>query len=547
MENLISSAKHEDISGLVDALKPAQLHDFGRDFRERYLQGRSGDDLDAAIDCMTLASEVAPDNHPGLVEMLDECGVLLWDRSERSFMRDDADRSIALGQRVLQIAGKGCPKRYEFLLKLSQRQHRRFMTTASRNDVQDAIQLGREAIEVAPEGLSDGQASRLLANLAAVHASRYERFGANGDREEALQLGQRQLDLVPSDGLDRASALSRLAKISRSLYLYNRDLTHLGNAIQLASEALNMSQLDEEDSVTLDLMDNLASSLQDRHQQTGTASDLESAIYISKRALGLASPDNYLHRVILANYSGVVTQKYLNTGSPGDLEEAIDAQRQAMALFSVAREESLPLELVCNLASTLYYPYLRFGLMEDLDEALDYHRVILRSTPQDDPRRSKFLGHLMAGLGQKYERELSVECLDEAILLGREALSICPQGHTDRAAILSNLGTHLESRHGVSGAQSDLQQSIELARESVLAETHDDLERAVSMCSLGHKLSTRYLLAQNWRSRGGLAACPESLGAYGAACSRASLDASIRWEYSVPIYRDDGGCRWDDE
>ncbi|KAK2731046.1 hypothetical protein FQN57_003707 [Myotisia sp. PD_48] len=208
------------------------------------------------------------------------------------------------------------------------------------SDLEEAIQLGREAITVTPEDHPDraGQFNNLGIQL----SDRYSRTGAMSDLEEAIQLGREAIAATPEDHPDRAVQLS-----------------------------------------------NLGSQLGDRYSRTGAMSDLEEAIQLGREAI-TATPEDHPDRAVRLNNLGIqLNSRYLRTGAMSDLEEAIQLGREAIA----ATPEDHPDRAVQlnNLGIQLKSRYSRTGAMSDLEEAIHYHQLAL------DQQASLITARLAAG------------------------------------------------------------------------------------------------------------------------------------------------------
>jgi tetratricopeptide (TPR) repeat protein len=87
----------------------------------------------------------------------------------------------------------------------------RYEDTDEMGDLEEAIQVMRQAVESTPE--DDRNRAPLFGNLGTALARRYERTGKLGDLEEAKQLTRQAFDLTPEDDPDRAGMLSNLGKM----------------------------------------------------------------------------------------------------------------------------------------------------------------------------------------------------------------------------------------------------------------------------------------------------------------------------------------------
>jgi hypothetical protein len=119
-----------------------------------------------------------------------------------------------------------------------------------------------------------------------------------------------------------------------------------------------------------------------------------------------------------------------HTFSMEDLEDAISYHREALSLRPPGhpnRSSSLN-----NLANVLSTRYEQSGRMEDLEEAINptAKHSLLSSWP---PRSFLFPQQPCNAIHTRYKQLGRMEDLEEAITYHREALTLCPPGHPNRS------------------------------------------------------------------------------------------------------------------
>jgi tetratricopeptide (TPR) repeat protein len=135
---------------------------------------------------------------------------------------------------------------------------------------------------------------------------------------------------------------------------------------------------------------------------------------------------------------------FRQSGRVEDLEDAITYHRQALTLRPPghpSRSTSLN-----NLATALSTRFEQSGRVEDLEDAITYHRQALTLRPPGHPSRSTSLNNLATALSTRFQQSGRVEDLEDAIAYHRQALTLCPPGHPDRSTSLNNLATALSTR-----------------------------------------------------------------------------------------------------
>jgi tetratricopeptide (TPR) repeat protein len=135
-----------------------------------------------------------------------------------------------------------------------------------------------------------------------------------------------------------------------------------------------------------------------------------------------------------------------------DLDEAIAYHREALTLCpigcpscsTVHKELSLHPDrsnFLSNLANAIFTRYEQSGSMKDLEEVITYNREALNLHPPDHPYRSTSLDDLAIAILIRYDQSgySSMKDFEEGITYHREALRLRPAGHPDRSISLINL------------------------------------------------------------------------------------------------------------
>ena len=118
-------------------------------------------------------------------------------------------RERSLLDRFRQGRGTGWinhPFRPHSLNNLATRFSARFDQLGAIQDLDEAIVLGREALDLDPQGHPDRSTSAI--NLANGLSTRYNQLGAVQDLDEAIVLDREALDLCPQGHPDREMSLT---------------------------------------------------------------------------------------------------------------------------------------------------------------------------------------------------------------------------------------------------------------------------------------------------------------------------------------------------
>ncbi|KAF8132994.1 TPR-like protein [Boletus edulis] len=398
----------------------------------------------------------------------------------------DINDAIALRREGLELRPQGHPDRSASLTNLAVCLLTRYNQLGAMTDLDEAVILGREALELHPHGHPDR--SMYLSNLAVSLSTRYNQLEAMADLDEAIIFGQEALELRPRRHPDRPTSLNHLGGYLFARYNQLGAMADLVGAIFLGREALELHpQGHPHRSISLN---NLAVRLSARYNQLGAMADLDEAVVLDREALVLrprGHPDRTVSLEILA---GHLSTRYNQLGAMADLDEAIFLGREALELLPQGhphRSTSLN-----NLGGYLLARYNQLGAMADLDEAIFLGREVLKLLPQGHPHQSVPLGNLGGYLLVRYNQLRAMTDLDEAIVLGREALKLHPQGHPHRSTSLNNLTVRLSTRYNQLGAMADLDEAIDLGREALVLRPRGHPDSSMSLRNLAVSLSIRY-------------------------------------------------------
>jgi CHAT domain-containing protein/tetratricopeptide (TPR) repeat protein len=326
---------------------------------------------------------------------------------------------------------------------------------------------------------------------------RYGQLGATKDLEEAIVLDREALELLPQGHRDRSISLNNLANRLSTRHSQLGAMQDLGEAIVLVREALHLHPQGHRDRSTS--LNNLAVHLSSRYNQFGAMEDLDEAIFLSREALVLRPQGHPDRSMSLNNLATRLSSRHNQLGAMEDLDEAIVLDREALDL----RPQGHPLRSssLSNLATYLSSRYKQLGEVQDLDEAIVLDREALDLHPQGRRDRSTALNNLAVHLSSRYNQLGAMEDLDEAIVLGREALVLCPQGHPDRSMSLNNLAVFLSTRYNQLGAMLDLDVAIYLVREALDLRPQGHPDRSMSLNNLARYLCDRFTRSKQLRDK----------------------------------------------
>ena len=167
---------------------------------------------------------------------------------------------------------------------------------------------------------SDGLAIALL--------RRYERTGALADVDEAIEVARQALAQIPEGHPDRAARLSLLGYALSSRYERTGMAADLDMAIDFGRQAVAAGPRGAEDSANV--ANDLGNALMDRYQRTGAVQDLDEAVGRFGQAVALTPATHLSYPLLLSNLAAGWLRMYEHSMSAADLDEAILAALKAV-------------------------------------------------------------------------------------------------------------------------------------------------------------------------------------------------------------------------
>ena len=474
----------------------------------RYEQSGSMEDLEEVITYNREALTLRPPDHPERSTTLDDLGIAVLircDQSDYSSMKD-FEEGITYHRETLRLRPPGHPHRSISLTNLVNAFYTRYKQLGIEEDVEMAITYSQEALTLCPPGHPNRFNS--LHNHACVVLTRYEKSGSMEDLEDVISYNREALALRPPGHPGRSKSLNSLAHAVLSRYKQLDTIKDLDNAIEHFDEALTLCPSRHPDRPTF--LDNLGSALVTRYhdKQSGRVEDLENAIKYNHEALTLRPSGHPYRHFSLTNLGNALSDRYKRLGSMDDLNNAMEHFDEALTLCPTGhpyRSASLN-----NLGNALItrYKHSGHGTMEDIDNAIGYHREVLKLCSESPGHpdqeglilvtgsNTQILHSTLLNLGYalltRFGERSQQSDLDEAIFLHRQALELFPLPHPGFSLSLNNLASALQIRFEQRGQKNDLDEKIDLLRQAVKFQLphHPNLSRSLN--NLANALLTRF-------------------------------------------------------
>ncbi|KAI5988748.1 hypothetical protein EDD15DRAFT_1357945 [Pisolithus albus] len=404
--------------------------------------------------------ERCPPGHAGRYVALYNLALGLYQRYEKEHNIDELNEAITLHRDALELRPAENEKgnRSRSLNELAVCLYRRYEKLGAVDDLEETIALGREALALRPPGHPSRYTS--LHNLGSSLWTRFKKQAEVCDLEEAIPLFRAALQLRPPGHQWRSSTLHYLILCLSSRYESRGLVEDLEELVTLRRAMLDLCPRGHSDHVAF--LHNLACDLRRRYAKTAAISDVEESIELHRAALELRPPGHRDRSSTLDELTLCLSTTYDKLGIVADLEEAIEFGRETLKLLPRGYGESLH-----NLACNLRKRFVNQTAMQDLEEAIELLHAALELRPIGHPGRSSSLCELAFWLSHRHDEHGAAVALEEAVTLGREALKLCPQGHSNRASSLHNLAQCLADRYREKLAAADLDEAISLEQEAL--------------------------------------------------------------------------------
>ncbi|MBK8985332.1 MAG: CHAT domain-containing protein [Chloroflexi bacterium] len=465
---------------------PSRLNNLGVGLSDRYDRTGQLADLEEAIGVWETAVRRTHPDAFDLPMYLGNLGGGLRARYAHTGQLVDLEEAISVYQTAVQRTPPDSPDLPMYLNNLGNGLSDRYAHTGQLTDLEEAIRISQMAVQ---RTLPDSpNLPALLNNLGIGLSDRYARTGQLADLEEAIRVYQTALQRTLPDSPDLAARLNNLGGGLSNRYACTGQLADLEDAISAWETAVRHTPPNA--LVLPALLSNLGGGLYDRYARTGQLADLEEAIRVYETAVQRTPPDSPDLPSRLNNLGNGIRGRYAHTGQLADLEQAISAYQTAVQRTPPDSPE-LPARLN-NLGAGLSNRYARTGQLADLEEAIRVYETAVQRTPPDSPDLPMYLSNLGAGLSDRYARTGQLADLEEAIRVYETAVQRMPPDSPDLPSRLSNLGTGLRDRYARTGQLVDLEEAIVVHQTAVQRTTSDSPNLPARLNNLGNGLRGRY-------------------------------------------------------
>ncbi len=407
---------------------PMYASNFGRSLIARSHRTGAAADLEEAVAVLHEAVAVTDPDDPAL-------GARRASLDEATELRDRVaggiDAEIAALRQELASLAPGDPDFAPPAATLSILLSRRFFeTTGDPRDLDDAVELCRQAVAVTAAG--DRRLPGRLSALGGALAMRAERSGDGAELDEAIDAFRASVAATPPEDVLRSERLANLALALKARHDRNGDLPSIREAADAARASLAEPRLTDADRAGR--LSNLGLVLTALYERNGAAEDLDDAIAAHRGAVALTPETDVHHAGRSANLSIALQAR----ATAEDVEAAVDHARQAVAGKSPG-DEFWP-DALNILGLALRARAERGGPMSDLDEAVEAITAALVATSPGDARLCSRLANLSVAAHDRYRRTGAPEALAQALWACREGVGVTTAPPRMRAGLGARWG-----------------------------------------------------------------------------------------------------------
>ncbi|KAH6893670.1 hypothetical protein BKA70DRAFT_1200984 [Coprinopsis sp. MPI-PUGE-AT-0042] len=304
---------------------------------------------------------------------LDQLAVLLYAQFQTTDAPEDLEEPMELYREALQLLPSGHSERYRILTHLSLALYSHFRLTTTTSSLNEAINLSKEVLSIQPT--NHPSRAQSLCSLADYLLIQAEITGASETLDEASTLARSALSMLPPDTPGRLSCLTTLAMVLHLRYKLKADAKLLHEAITLYREALSLTQ--EGASNHSLRLNGLSCALLLRYESQKQVQDLEESILRARDSLELA-PYDPGRGAILITLASALRHK------PDCLQDALSYSREAVAWMPQEWECQKDLSLVllaCHrqTPSVEYLEEAKFACRTALAHCRPHHRSDLEA------------------------------------------------------------------------------------------------------------------------------------------------------------------------
>ncbi len=448
-------------------------------------------DLEAAARLLTPCYLELDDEHvpkpllPFLAAFAAPAGEALLTKALLSTDPEVLESATRLWRRIVAHTSRFFPSRPAYLINLASCLRSRFERFHTEDDLSTAVDLCREALDLASPDHRDR--ARYLNALGNALQSRFGLSGQEADLDAAVRVMQEAVATLALHDPARAGILSNLGSALRLRFNLRRVLTDIDAAVSACQKAADLTPPDSPH--RSEIFANLAAALSTRFEHSRASPDADRVARSAELAASDALADDPRLIWMLRSHAEARANRYAHTVVQTDLDAAVIALEEVVALTPIDGPDLA--EHLYNLGSLLQTRYERAGWADDLAAAIRNYESAVAATPAQNPDRPARLSSLGSALYLQFEQSHARADADAAVQVCQQAIDTAADDHPERADFLNNLSLILRARFERSRDPADLDTAVQASRGALKALPADAKDRPAVLNNLGHALLSR--------------------------------------------------------
>ncbi|KAH8197949.1 hypothetical protein TruAng_007899 [Truncatella angustata] len=442
----------------------------------------------STLDRFLLLTEEAARQYPNHPTVLYHLAKHLLLRSDRTDSKEDIDLAVETLKPLLTITNQSLYQLEKVLCTLTNALSRRFSYSQNLIDVDEAILLAMQALELPATSNTTRMSTKLV--LCTSLISRFEATKDKKDLDEAVELVKALVESVPPNYLDRPTMLSVYGEVLVSRYETYRNPADIDLGISLQEEAVSL--VSEDDIRRPKIASCLGVLLRRRFERSDNIEDLNLAIDMMAFAVNYGPPIMHYRSKMQINLGVFLNLRYFRVGALEDANRAIEITESILNKGELT--DSSLARCLTHLASTYNNRFLRLKVKDDVDMAIGLMQRAVDETPdgcENYVRFSVSLGQLLIRRSLLETNNRQKDDIDEGIEHLARWLKVVPEDDPGLLQAKIDLGNSLRRRFHLAYNTSDIDDSIEILSDASTNLENDHTLRADMFLALGKSLESR--------------------------------------------------------
>ncbi|MDO0928910.1 hypothetical protein QQY24_27150 [Streptomyces sp. TG1A-8] len=318
-------------------------------------------------------------------------------------------------------------------------------------------------------------------NLCAAVLVEWRLTGGSEHLVPAADRGLRALDRLQTSDANLAAHLHQLGRLLVIRHATGSNIEDVDRAIELYTRAVGIDAAPGE--LVRQILGELGLAWKERHRVSGRRGDLDRAMDALNRVVPERGPLGAASHAAADALASCWEERAGHTGEADDL-------RHALRLRSLlAAERGAPRDLI-DLAGVQERLFQRSGQAELLDASIDHYT---RAEAADPGNATALIG-LAWALKLRFEHFGDGADRDDAVSAARRSVDLTPPGHGSLGRRLAILASALTTRAQTTGNTPDLVEGLEVIDRALALPDQSDEDRALQLFNKSALIAVRHEL-----------------------------------------------------